>query len=192
MHVANSWYMSYVMSAHKLFGAEVVRWLAYAQCAATLGARAHYLIDIPAGLLLAEVCARLMFLPMERNNTFSQPALLGVGGLCSARACSCFPLRDLRLARSNHWVGWPCEHSERLRVAASTWLFVQDMSSHRLWNGWAKLENLLRLGLRKFITTGPRLTRARPGSKSRNQQSPLRSQSGRQMIVQFQEQAFIV
>lgn len=50
---------------------------------ATLGTRAHYLLDLPAGLLLAELFARAFFRPLERRGAFESkqglsPFLLAV------------------------------------------------------------------------------------------------------------------
>jgi hypothetical protein len=76
MHVANIWYDSYVFNEQDVPGKRAVRWLAYSQFLATIGTRAHYLMDLPSGVILAELTVRLVYLPMERRRLWSEPKAL--------------------------------------------------------------------------------------------------------------------
>lgn len=41
--------------------------------AATVGTRAHYLLDLPAGFLIAYLVVRYVFLPWEERKSFRSP-----------------------------------------------------------------------------------------------------------------------
>lgn len=106
MHVANVWYNRYVWRAQHIPGRLWIEVLAYLQflgkiisyrivsmraiiiievCCdrnvliyliATIGTRAHFLTDLPAGVILAEFAARVFFLPMERRAVMNTPRAL--------------------------------------------------------------------------------------------------------------------
>jgi len=76
MHVANVWFDSYVWNTQKLPGGTLIRIFAWLQFPATIGTRAHLLLDLPAGVVMAEVCVRCVYWPLERRQAFATPRSL--------------------------------------------------------------------------------------------------------------------
>jgi len=71
MHVANAWFCAYLFKVQNLPGAWIANTFAYLQFIDTLLTRAHFILDIPAGWLLAELMARFMLIPLERSKCWN-------------------------------------------------------------------------------------------------------------------------
>jgi hypothetical protein len=71
---------------------------------ATIGTRAHYLADLPAGVILAELSARLIFRSLERRRVWSNIRVLSAMQLAS---CVIVPLvLAAGLQHINTITGW--------------------------------------------------------------------------------------
>jgi len=73
LHVANVWYSSSVAKRHAVPGDMFLRVFAWLQFICTVGTRAHFLWDLPAGWILAELFYRAAFVPLEKLNLLSYP-----------------------------------------------------------------------------------------------------------------------
>jgi len=71
MHVANAWFCVWLHREQNLPGLWIARVLSYFQLVDTVLVRAHYLLDLPAGLILAEVFGRFILAPIEKRKWFN-------------------------------------------------------------------------------------------------------------------------
>lgn len=73
MHIGHAWYQFFYMREMKSSGWKAMCVLAWLQFPATVLTRAHILMDLPAGFLLAYVFGQWFYVPMERAKIF-EPA----------------------------------------------------------------------------------------------------------------------
>jgi len=78
MHVANAWFCVWLHKSQNLPGIWIARILAYFQIVDTVFVRAHYMLDIPAGWLLAEFFGRFVLAPIEKRKWFNSERPLPV------------------------------------------------------------------------------------------------------------------